>query len=192
MAYEPQPLDTSDIQLSPELLQLTEQLASNTHEVWARQRVKDGWTWGKARDDAARHHPGLVPYDELDESEKQYDRSAALETLKLIQAIGYKVAPANGESSAKGCAAALLLQKIQQAETDASGSAGNTKPELTALLKIRESYNAELPEWNPDPEVYRRLARRFIKLGDASRAVEIARIALSLKPTGSDKDTPAT
>jgi hypothetical protein len=117
MAYEPQPLDTSDIQLSPELLQLTEQLASNTHEVWARQRVKDGWTWGKARDDAARHHPGLVPYDELDESEKQYDRIAALETLKLIQAIGYKVAPANGESSAKGCAAALLLQKIQQAET---------------------------------------------------------------------------
>ena len=195
MTYKPQPRDTSDIQLSPEVMALREELARNAHEVWARQRMKDGWTWGEARDDAARHHPGLVPYDDLDESEKQYDRIASLETLKLIQALGYAITPPGGAPSTAGhgtsLAASSLLQKIQQAETDASSSAGNTKPELTTLLKIWSSHNDDLPEWYSDPEVYRRLARRFIKLGDAPRGGEIARAALSLKPAGADADAPA-
>tara|TARA_R110002072_G_scaffold155657_2_gene306099 strand:+ start:159157 stop:161577 length:2421 start_codon:yes stop_codon:yes gene_type:complete len=195
MTYEPQPRDTSDIQISPALLELTEELARNTHEVWAEQRIKDGWTWGKTRDDDARHHPDLVPYDELDESAKQYDRNTALETLKLIQAFGYVITPPGDALSTRGhgtsLSASALLQKIQQAESDASSGAETSKPELTTLLKIWDSRNADSSEWNSSPEVYRRLARRFIKLGDASRGVEVARIALSLKPTGSDKDTPA-
>src|SRR5262249_19758160 len=89
--YEPQPIDTSAVKLPADLVELTEHLAENTHEVWARQRITDGWTHGPQRDDALRKHPCLVPYAELPESEKEYDRKTALETLKLILALGYEI-----------------------------------------------------------------------------------------------------
>jgi hypothetical protein len=89
--YEPQPIDTSAVELPADLLELTERLAENTHEVWARQRIADGWTHGPERDDAQKHHPCLVPYAELSEGEKQYDRNTALETLKMILALGYEI-----------------------------------------------------------------------------------------------------
>lgn len=72
-------------------LALTEKLAENTHDVCAEGRIKGGWTYGEKRDDALKHHPCLVPYSELSESEKEYDRNTALETLKLILKLGYSV-----------------------------------------------------------------------------------------------------
>jgi ryanodine receptor 2 len=93
-SYQPTPIDTSGVTLPPEILALTERLAEHAHDVWARQRLQDGWTWGPARDDAARRHPCLVPYQELSQQERQYDRNAALDTLKAIIALGYRVAPA--------------------------------------------------------------------------------------------------
>ena len=89
--YKPQPGDTSEVILPEELLQLTEKIAENVHEVWALGRIKDGWTYGEIRDDANRQTPCLVPYDELSEEEKEYDRNTAMETLKLIVALGYKI-----------------------------------------------------------------------------------------------------
>jgi hypothetical protein len=89
--YEPHPIDTSGIRLPDELLALTEELARSTHDHWARQRIGEGWTWGPARDDAAKRHPDLVPYAELSEAEKQYDRTTAMETLKAIIALGYRI-----------------------------------------------------------------------------------------------------
>lgn len=91
MTYEPKPIDTADIQLSDELLALTEYLAENAHEVWATQRIAQGWTYGPQRDDAAKLHPDLVPYADLTDEEKQYDRSTAMETLKLIVKLGYRI-----------------------------------------------------------------------------------------------------
>lgn len=93
MRPERAPIDTHSVQLPPELLALTEALARHAHEVWQRQRLADGWRFGPARDDARRLHPSLVPYDELSESERQYDRNAALETLKAVIALGYRVVP---------------------------------------------------------------------------------------------------
>ena len=89
--YTPKPIKTDDVVLSEDLLALTEKLAENTHDVWAEGRIKDGWTYGEKRDDALKHHPCLVPYSELSESEKEYDRNTALETLKLIIKLGYSV-----------------------------------------------------------------------------------------------------
>ena len=89
--YIPSPIDTADVQLTPELLQLTEQLARNTHENWSRERLNQGWVWGPVRDDARKHHPCLIPYEELSESEKAYDRNTALETLRLIVKLGYRI-----------------------------------------------------------------------------------------------------
>ena len=91
MGYIPKPIDTSDVVLSDELLILTEKLAENTHDVWAQGRVSQGWTYGEKRDDALKQTPCLVSYEELTEVEKEYDRNTALETLKLILKLGYKI-----------------------------------------------------------------------------------------------------
>lgn len=91
MRYEPKPIDTSKVELSEELVDLTERLAENTHDVWAAQRMSEGWTYGPQRDDVAKTHPCLVPYSELPESEKEYDRKTAMETLKAIVAMGYLI-----------------------------------------------------------------------------------------------------
>lgn len=89
--YIPKPLDTSDVVLSEELMALKEEIAKNVHEVWSKGRIKDGWVYGEKRDDEKKTTPCLVPYEELSEEEKEYDRNTALETLKLITALGYEI-----------------------------------------------------------------------------------------------------
>ncbi|MDD6033679.1 MAG: RyR domain-containing protein [Oscillospiraceae bacterium] len=86
--YVPAPLDTSDVQLSPQIIRLGEMMARNTHEVWAAGRIADGWRWGPVRDDAKKEHPCLVPYDDLPEEERDYDRRTSMETLKLLVRLG--------------------------------------------------------------------------------------------------------
>jgi len=89
--YIPQPIDTSGIRLSPELLELTEHIAANVHEVWAASRIAEGWQYGETRDEVRKLHPCLVSYDELPEIEKEYDRNTAMQTLKLIQKMGFRI-----------------------------------------------------------------------------------------------------
>ena len=89
--YVPQPIDTSDIRLPEELNVLIEQMAKNVHEVWAQSRMEQGWTYGEERSDVLKQHPCLIPYEELPEVEKAYDRDTALETLKLICKLGFKI-----------------------------------------------------------------------------------------------------
>lgn len=87
--YNPNPIDTSNINLPSDLLELTEKIAENVHEVWSQNRIKDGWKYGELRNDERKETPCLIPYNELPESEKEYDRNTALETLKLIIKLGY-------------------------------------------------------------------------------------------------------
>lgn len=87
----PAPVDTSDVILPEELNELVEMIAENVHEVWAQSRMSQGWTYGEERDDVLKHHPCLVPYDELPEIEKDYDRDTAMGTLKLICKSGFKI-----------------------------------------------------------------------------------------------------
>jgi len=93
--YQPKPINTDDVVLSDELIELTEKIAANVHEVWAIGRMADGWIYGEKRDDNLKQTPCLVPYDELPESEKQYDRNTAIETLKLIVSLGYSIKKEN-------------------------------------------------------------------------------------------------
>lgn len=85
------PVDTSHVKLPEELDRLAEMIAKNVHEVWAEGRMKDGWTYGSQRNDAERKHPCLVPYEELSEEEKAYDRNTSQQTLKLIMSLGFKI-----------------------------------------------------------------------------------------------------
>ena len=93
-SYTPNPLDTTGVELPAELLQLAETMARNVHEVWARTRIEQGWTYGLTRNDQLKQHPCLVPYEELPESEKEYDRRTALETLRTLSALGWKLVKA--------------------------------------------------------------------------------------------------
>lgn len=87
--YVPHPMDTSDVILPRELDALIEEMAKNVHEVWAQNRIKQGWTYGAERDDTLKKHPCLLPYEELPEEEKIYDRDSAIQTLKLISKLGF-------------------------------------------------------------------------------------------------------
>lgn len=89
--YTPNPIDTSSVELSDDLMELSERLAENAHENWAEQRMKDGWKYGEHRNDEKKQHPCLVPYCLLSDEEKEYDRILSIETLKVLVAMGYDI-----------------------------------------------------------------------------------------------------
>lgn len=89
--YKPNPIDTSNVVVSDDLMELTEKIAENVHEVWAEGRIREGWTYGPVRDDAKKETPCLVPYKDLPENEKDYDRNTAMATIRLILKLGYNV-----------------------------------------------------------------------------------------------------
>ena len=89
--YQPEPIDTAHILLPDDITELLERIAENTHEVWSQQRMKEGWTYGSSRSDTDRKHPCLLPYDELPETEKVYDRIISENVLKVVYALGYEI-----------------------------------------------------------------------------------------------------
>lgn len=93
--YEPHPIDVDSIPLDSELEELQEAIAENAHDVWAEARIKEGWSYGKERDDANLKHPDLVPYTALPDSEKEYDRIMAIKTIKLVKKLGYDIIKRN-------------------------------------------------------------------------------------------------
>ena len=124
MNYDPNPPNQADCEIPADLLGLVEQLAEVTHNAWARQRQEDGWRYGPQRDDRKKEHPGLVPYQDLPESEKEYDRKISLGIIKTILAWGYRiespatVAPTTGGAAAQGETAAVqaLFSNLSRAD----------------------------------------------------------------------------
>ena len=91
LEYRPKPLDLTDVLLDDDLLDLTEAIAENTHEVWALERKREGWSYGPRRDDTLKQNPDMVPYSDLPESEKEYDRKTAFDALRLAKKLGFNV-----------------------------------------------------------------------------------------------------
>lgn len=91
MKYKPEPIDTSDTALSSELIELTELLSKNTHDNWALARMRNGWTYGPHRNDEKKETPCLVPYEDLPDSEKEYDRILTVNLLKAIEKLGFSI-----------------------------------------------------------------------------------------------------
>ena len=90
MVYRPEPVDTSDLTAHDELMEL-EEMSRNVHDVWAEARMNDGWTFGAECNDTLKHHPDLIPYSALPDSEKEYDRLMALNTIKLVRKLGFDI-----------------------------------------------------------------------------------------------------
>lgn len=89
--YIPQPVDTSKIELPKDFYEIVECISKNVHEVWAQTRISQGWSYGTERNDELKKHPCLIPYEQLPEEEKEYDRNTVLGTLKLIISMGFKI-----------------------------------------------------------------------------------------------------
>jgi len=87
--YRPCPANVDDIQLSAEILLLTEKLAKNTHEIWAKGRIEEGWKYGPTYDGENKYHPCLIPYELLPEKEKEYDRNTAVGAIKYLVSLGF-------------------------------------------------------------------------------------------------------
>ena len=160
--FKPSPIDTSRIDLPADLKKLVEMLAENTHDVWAQQRLLDGWSHGQERDDVGKKHPCLIPYHELPEMEKEYDRHTAVETLKLILKLGYKLIP---PKTTRDVHARSPISSPSQF-LDQMGSL-----DLSSLIALWHSHTPG--EWSSNPEVYKRLGERVLKLGEPLLAYDI-------------------
>jgi class 3 adenylate cyclase len=179
MSYRSIPVDTSSVQLSREVLALTEILARNAHESWTRGRIAEGWRYGPVCDDARKEHPGLVPYEELSGSEREYDRTTTLEAIKTLVALGYRIeAPSAtdslttvAETHAHEEAAAVLAQL----KRTASGTL-----DLAALLAVWRARNPRV--WQHHPAIYAVLAERILKTGEPLIAHDILTEGLKHAP----------
>ena len=89
--YNPRPIDLSDVQLTEDLNELREAIAENAHEVWAVERQAQGWSFGPERNDEKKENPCMVPYSQLPEKEKDFDRNMAMDTIKLLKKLGYDI-----------------------------------------------------------------------------------------------------
>lgn len=90
MTYQPKPIPTTHVLLTPEVEALVERLAENAHDVWAERRIQSGWSVGP-RSDEEKTNPSLRPYHELSEDEKEYDRDMVRNTINALLALGYRL-----------------------------------------------------------------------------------------------------
>jgi len=173
MSYQPEPIDTSKVAVNTEHLKLTELLAKNTHEIWAQQRIAEGWKYGLQRDDNKKEHPGLVPYEELSESEKQYDRNTAIGVIKTLLALGYQIL---GKGKIKEeynpveeQELAVMLRGLKQ----------SSEINLASLLQLQRETIKIKPR---TPEIYWVLAESILGLGEPMIAYDVIATGLNNWP----------
>jgi hypothetical protein len=167
--YEPKPLATSRVELAPELYGLADRLAEHQHAVWARERMAEGWTFGPERDEARKLHPGLIPYAELPEQEKERLRSFVLEVVRALSSLGFAIAPSGREGDAilRGgeSAAAPLFADLPDARQQAERSLGTGEP-----LQAYETIEAALSRWPDDLRLRQLRGLALARSGAAERA----------------------
>jgi hypothetical protein len=152
-AYHPEPPPLDDSALPPELAALIEVLAERNHDLWAAERMAEGWRYGPRRSDELKQHPLLVPYAQLPESEKDYDRRPVIDVLKQLLQRGYRIVPPTAAATSINTTASFnqLLARLESAE----------RIEIRALLQIWQTRNPE--EWRAEPALYRALGKRFAR-----------------------------
>jgi len=177
LAYKPSPIELQNAQISPELLTLREQLARNAHEHWAKLRMSEGWRRGEERNDARREHPGLVPFEELSEEEKNYDRQTVMGTIEALLEMGYTIQPPAEQRAVP----ADEQTKLPQSATIDLLSLPAKGPQAHAVLqKIWHDHDPD--SWSTTPEKYRALAKRILQIGEPLFAYDVAAEGVSKFP----------
>jgi len=173
LTYNPKPINTTGVKLPRQLLRLVEGLAENNHDLWAQKRIAEGWTYGPSRDDTKKTHPDLIPYDDLPDSEKEYDRTTALEVAKAIVALGYKIDPPRKKPSSNfefaHAVAQEALARLRSSE----------ELDLATLTGIWATISSE--HWAGFSKIYELLGHRILKIGEPLLAYDVISAGLSLR-----------
>ncbi len=164
MEYKPAPFDVSGVNLRQDILELTELLARNAHDRWAKLRFAEGWRRGPEHSDQRKEHPGLVPYDQLSEAEKEYDRQTVLEAIKTLLAMGYAIQPPTRIDDASNASSSRLRGELQ----DLEASVAQSHVTLQRLWRERDA-----DSWL-DAQNYKLLARRILQIGEPLLAYDVA------------------
>jgi class 3 adenylate cyclase len=162
--YKPTPFEVCGVNLSRDILELTELLARNTHDRWAKLRFAEGWRQGPERSDQRKEHPGLVPYEQLSEAEKEYDRQTVLEAIKTLLAMGYVIEPPGRIDRESNASSSRLQSELQ----DLEASAAQSQVTLQRLWRERDA-----DSWL-DVRNYKLLARRILQIGEPLLAYDVA------------------
>jgi class 3 adenylate cyclase len=163
--YVPRPLDTSRIHVSAEMFRLVDLFAENAHEIWAQERMSEGWHYGALRDEAARKHPCLIPYRDLPASEQDLNRKTALETIKTLISLGFRKESPNSETKVVG---SNLEEKAQAV------LAGFKNPAMT-LPELRRQWEERMPLiWFQNVQIYRRAVDVALRLGESFIAFDMS------------------
>jgi class 3 adenylate cyclase len=176
MVYDPKPMDTTKVQLDAGLTELTERLAESVHDAWARQRLSEGWKYGPFRSDTSKEHPNLVPYRELSEPEKEYDRRSALETIQMLLALGYKIEASSSKSDAVTAESTHTSEELQRLNDLLSK--GPRLRELVAIWNARDQ-----DKWRNSKALFRLLAEAVLKIGEPLLAYDVANRGLEHFPS---------
>jgi len=174
MKYEPRPIDTSGVKLAKSLSRLVEELAENNHDLWSRQRLADGWQYGPRRDDNKLTHPDLIPYKDLPESEKEYDRITAMEGLKAVMALGYKIfPPSQTDPAGSNFAYRFVMETLEQLKKA-------DKFNLVELLGIWDSIASV--NWAGSFKIYQLLGEKILDTGAPVLAYDVLSAGLNHWP----------
>ncbi|MGH0130872.1 UNVERIFIED_CONTAM: hypothetical protein FKN15_018335 [Acipenser sinensis] len=112
--YKPAPLELSEVKLIPAQEVLVDKLAENAHNVWAKDRIKQGWTYGIQQDLKNKRNPRLVPYALLDERTKKSNRDSLREAVRTLIGYGFNIEPADQESVKLIPAQEVLVDKLAE------------------------------------------------------------------------------
>ena len=174
MTYKPKPIDTSGVKLPRSLRKLTEELAENNHDLWSKKRMAEGWTYGPERNDRKKTNPDLIPYCDLLESEKNYDRITAIEGLKAIVALGYKIeAPSKSPSPDSGYPHRVIQEMMSRLRSP-------EELDLQTLLDVWAFIGSE--HYAGSAKVYSLLSNRILKAGEPLLAYDVITTGLKHWP----------
>jgi class 3 adenylate cyclase/tetratricopeptide (TPR) repeat protein len=169
MTYKPKPIDTSRTELPKDIEELTEILAENTHDRWAQKRIAEGWEHGDQRDDIRKQHPSLVPYEELPEPEKNYDRQTSLEAVKALLASGYRIE--RPTRSAHHVDETPLSRDKSRASTESlAASLASADKQTTLAIWADRDLGLDFHS----PQTYRAVAERLLRVGEPLVAYDAA------------------
>uniref|UniRef100_A0A4X2MA66 Ryanodine receptor 1 n=1 Tax=Vombatus ursinus TaxID=29139 RepID=A0A4X2MA66_VOMUR len=146
--YKPAPLDLSHVRLTPAQTTLVDRLAENGHNVWARDRVGQGWSYSAVQDIPARRNPRLVPYRLLDEATKRSNRDSLCQAVRTLLGYGYNIEPPDQESSDSGDRV-----RIFRAERTYAVQSGRWYFEFEAITTGEMRVGWARPELRPDVEL---------------------------------------
>jgi len=178
LSYKPAPFDASHVSLSREISDLRELLARNAHDNWAKLRMAEGWRHGPERNDARKQHPSLVPYDELTESEKEYDRQTALETVKTLLALGYTIQPPAIDQATLSKPPAPISDQVP--DHLAQLLKDSTQQDRASLQRLWAGHDPQI--WSGHKEVYKLIGEKILKLGEPLLAYDVVAEGITNSP----------